>query len=158
VISGKLFALREAMRAAVLSVVLASCAYRPGSFAYLGSSFPGQRTTVGCLDISVERRPDLPTGAVVGYQFANRCDHPAVVDLAHVTVVGRTREGMQVDLAPFDPLGELAPLHIDGRTIGHEALAYLSQPELAEVCVDAASVAQSTQAMWMCFAQSGGTP
>jgi hypothetical protein len=155
---GKLLALPAAMRAAVLSVALAACAYRPGSFAYLGSSFPGQRTTVGCLDIAVERRPDLPTGAVVGYQFANRCDGPTVVDLAHVAVVGRTRDGMQVDLAPYDPEGELEPLSIDGRTIGREALAYLSQPELAEICVNAASIAQGTEPMWMCFAQTGGTP
>ena len=144
------------MRALLAALVLTGCAYRPGSFAYFGSSFPGQRATVGCLDIAVERRPDMTTGAVVGYQFANRCDRPAIVDLAHVAVVGRTRDGMQVDLAPFDPERELRPLSIDARTIGREALAYSSEAELVEICVDAASVAQDAHAMWMCFAQPGG--
>lgn len=141
------------MRAAVLSVALTACAYRPGSFSTFASTFPGQRTTVGCLDIAIERRPDLPSGAVVGYQFANRCDHPAVVDLAHVAVVGKTIDGAEVDLAPYDPERELEPLHIDGRMIGREAIAYSSEVALAEVCVDAASVAQDQRAQWLCFAR-----
>lgn len=141
------------MRAAVLSVALTACAYRPGTFSTFSSTFPGQRATVGCLDIAVERRPDLPDGAVVGYQFANRCDHPTVVDLAHVAVVGRTVEGTQVDLAPYDPERELEPLQIDGRMVGREAIAYTSRVELAEVCVDAASVAQDRRAQWLCFAR-----
>src|SRR6185369_5263278 len=65
------------MRAAVLSVALTACAYRPGSFSHLSENFPGQRTTVGCIDLSVERRPDLiGGGTVLAYAFGNRCDHP----------------------------------------------------------------------------------
>lgn len=148
---GKVLALSAAMRTAVLSVALAGCAYRPGTFATVGSTFPGQRTTVGCLDIAVERRTDLTWGAVVGYSFANRCDRPAVVDLAHAVVVGRTVDGVEVDLAPYDPERELAALDLDGRTVGKEAIAYASEVALAEVCVDAASVARRGQAQWLCF-------
>jgi hypothetical protein len=150
---GKDFALSGAMRTAVLSVALAGCAYRPGTFSTpLGATtFPGQRATVGCLDIAVERRTDLTWGAVVGYQFANRCDRPAPVDLAHAVVVGRTVDGVEVDLAPYDPDHELAALDLDGRTIGREAIAYASEVALAEVCVDAASVARGEQAQWLCF-------
>jgi hypothetical protein len=139
------------MRTAVLCLALVGCAYRPGTFATVGSTFPGQRATVGCLDIAVERRTDLTWGAVVGYQFANRCDRPAPVDLAHAVVVGRTVDGIEVDLAPYDPEHELAALDLDGRTVGREAIAYASEVALAEVCIDAASVARGDQAQWLCF-------
>ena len=66
------------MRAAVLSVALIACAYRPGSFSHYRQDFPGRRTTVGCIDIAVDRRPDLSTGGtVLAYEFANRCDRAA---------------------------------------------------------------------------------
>jgi hypothetical protein len=101
------------MRAAVLSVALTACAYSPGSFRHFRHDFPGQRTTVGCLDLAVERRADLTTGGtVIAYEFGNRCDHPAVVDLAAVDVVGRTFAGDEVKLAPFDPERELRALAI----------------------------------------------
>ena len=148
---GKVLALSAAMRTAVLFVALAGCAYKPGTFSTPGSTFPGQRATVGCLDLAVERRTDLTWGAVVGYQFANRCDHPTVVDLAQANVVGRTVDGVQVDLAPYDPERELRALDIDGRAIGKEAIAYASEVALAEVCVDAASVAHRAEQQWICF-------
>jgi hypothetical protein len=151
---GKVLAPSAAMRTAVLPLVaLAGCAYRPGTFATVGSTFPGQRATVGCLDLAVERRTDLTWGAVVGYQFANRCDHPTVVDLANANVVGRTVDGVQVDLAPYDPDRELAALDLDGRTVGREAIAYASEIDLAEVCVDAASVAHGADQQWICFSR-----
>src|SRR5262245_55231473 len=101
------------MRAAVLSVALLGCAYRPGSFSHYRQSFPGQRTTVGCIDIAVERRPDLIAGGtVLGYQFGNRCDRPATIDFAHVTVVGRTFDGQELDLHAFDPNAEIRELQI----------------------------------------------
>jgi hypothetical protein len=140
------------MRAAILSVALTACAYSPGSFHHFRHDFPGQRTTVGCLDLSVERRPDLTTGGtVLAYEFGNRCDHPAVVDLAAVEVVGRTVGGDEVKLAPFDPDRELRALAIDGRAAGQEAIAYPSTIALAEVCVNAATVTHQGSASWLCF-------
>ncbi len=142
------------MRAAVLSVALIGCAYRPGSFSSPRQGFLGQRTTVGCLDLAVERRPDLTGGGtVLAYEFGNRCDRAATVDLAQVTVVGRTYEGEQRRLFAFDPDQEIRPLQIDGRTAGREAIAYPdATSHFAEVCVDAASLAHETPARWLCFA------
>src|ERR1051325_10419313 len=74
----------DVMRIALLSCALIGCAYKPGSFASGQNRFPGQHATVACLDLAVERRPDLPIGPVLGYQFANRCDHPTTVDLGSV--------------------------------------------------------------------------
>src|SRR5574338_95138 len=91
---GKRLALHGPMRSAVLSVALAGCAYSPGSFSHFAQGFPGQRTTVGCIDLAVERRPDTPGGsAVLAYDFGNRCDHPATIDFSQVKVRARTYDG-----------------------------------------------------------------
>lgn len=142
------------MRAAVLSVALIGCAYRPGSFSHTRQGFPGQRTTVGCLDLSVERRPDLiGGGTVIAYEFGNRCDRAATVDLATVAVVGRTYDGVERQLSPYDPNGEIHSLMIDGRAAGREAIAYPDEAaHFAEVCVDAASLAHQAPSQWLCFA------
>ena len=136
--------------AVVLGAVSAAFAcgctgYTPGSFA----SFPGQRTTIGCLDVAVQRRADLADhAAVLAYHFGNRCRAPAVVDLAHVRVVddhGRA-------LAPYDPRAELVPLTLDGRLTGREAIAYPSTGEpIAYVCVDVASLARTAPEQWLCL-------
>lgn len=140
------------MRTAVLSVALIGCAYSPGSFSHVRQDFPGQRTTVGCIDIAVERRPDLPDGGVVlGYEFGNRCDRPATIDFTRVVVKARTYSGKELDLAAYDPEWQIRPLQIDGRAAGREALAYPADERLAEVCVDVASLAHQTPAHWLCF-------
>ena len=140
------------MRAAVLSVALTACAYRPGSFSHYSQDFPGQRTTVGCIDLAVERRPDLTGGGtVLAYEFANRCDHAAPVDFTQVKVLARTFTGEDLELNAFDPEGQIHPQELDGRAIGAEAIAYPSDDRLAEVCVDAASLTHQTPARWMCF-------
>ena len=143
------------MRTVVLSVALTACAYRPGSFSHISQDFPGQRTTVGCIDLSVERRPDLTSGGtVLAYEFGNRCDHPATVDFTQVKVTGRTFAGEDLALAAFDPEWQIKPMQIDGRSTGKEAIAYPSDARLAEVCVDAASLAHEAPARWLCFASN----
>lgn len=147
------------MRAAVLSVALIGCAYRPGSFSHFRQDFPGQRTTVGCIDLAVERRPDLTSGgAVLAYEFGNRCDRPATIDLANVRVKARTYSGTDLDLVAYDPDWQLRPLEIDGRAAGKEAIAYPADERLAEVCVDIASVVQQGPARWLCFASNVPPP
>lgn len=133
-----------------MSCALVGCAYQPGSFSYPPHSFAGQRATVGCLDIAVERRPDLSIGPVLAYQFANRCDHAAVIDLGAVSVVGRSAQGRDVRLAPYDPRGEVRPVALDGRNAGAEALAYPADHAILEICVDAASLVHAAPT-WMCF-------
>lgn len=143
------------MRAAVLSVALTACAYRPGSFSHLSENFPGQRTTVGCIDLSVERRPDLTGGGtVLAYAFGNRCDHPAIVDFTTVKVMARSYIGQELTLSAFDPDGQIQPLELDGRATGEEAIAYKIDAKLAEVCVDAASLTHESPARWLCFASN----
>ena len=108
----------------IVCALLVGCAYQSGSFDSELQEFPGQRTAVDCLDVSIQRRPDLPQGdAVLAYAFGNRCDHPALVDLSAAIVVGRDDRGT-VKLAAFDPFHEIKPLRLDGRAVGKEALSY----------------------------------
>ena len=138
------------MRIALLCA-LVGCAYQPGSFAHAPKDFAGQQVTVGCLDLTVERRADLSIGPVLGYQFANRCDHATMVDLARVAVVGRNAEGRDVALQPFDPQAELHPVALDGRNVGGEALVYPASGTMLEICVDAATLAHAGSPRWLCF-------
>lgn len=133
------------------SCVLVGCAYEPGSFSYPPQKFTGQRATVGCLDLSVERRADLAIGPVLAYQFANRCDHPTLVDLGAASVVGRNAQGIDVSLRPYDPRGELHRAALDGRNVGAEALAYPSDRSMPQVCVDAAALVHESRPLWLCF-------
>jgi hypothetical protein len=137
---------------AVSVLCLGACAYHPGSFSQYGNSFVGQRVTVGCLDLGIARRINRdPNTAVVAYEFGNRCPGPAIVDLARANVIGRTVDGQEVALAPYDPKQEVRALQIDGRMMGKEALAYPSEVAVVQICVDAASIAHREGAQWICF-------
>ncbi|MDQ3339398.1 MAG: hypothetical protein M4D80_29895 [Myxococcota bacterium] len=140
------------MRALIL-VALVGCSYSPDSFSYPGRYFPGQRVTVGCLDISVDRRADLKENvAVIDYQFGNRCDDPVVVDLSRVPVFGRTAAGEELTLTPYDPRFEMRELKLDARQAGGEAIAYPTNEPIVQICVDAAALADAKQSRLMCFA------
>ena len=133
------------------SCVVAGCAYQPDSFSWSRTRF-SQRGTVGCLDVAIERRASRCDGrTVLAYEFGNRCDQPAIVDLATVGVVGRTSRGKLITLVAFDPRDEIRSSRIDGRAIGSEAIAYSSSVEVAGICVDAASIAHTTPALWLCL-------
>ncbi|MDQ3363860.1 MAG: hypothetical protein M3680_00305 [Myxococcota bacterium] len=144
------------MRMAILCCALVGCTYKPGSFAYPAKRFPGERATVGCLDVAVERRADLEAKAVLAYQFGNRCDRPVAIDLGRVTVIGRTVEGTEIKLSPYDPDLEIEALRIDARLVGAEALAYPSAQRLAQVCVDVSTIAGDAPSHWMCFGDASG--
>jgi hypothetical protein len=145
------------MKYSMAVALLAGCAYQPGSFAFPENKFPGQHATAGCLDVSIERRTDLPIGPVLGYQFANRCDHPATVDLGAVSVVGRNAQGTDVVLRPYDPHAELHPVALDGRKLGAESLAYPADRAMLQVCVDVATLAHQGPSQWLCFGEIGRT-
>jgi len=120
--------------------------------------FDGQQATVDCLDLALERRPDLPNGsAVVRFAFGNRCDHPAVVDLGAAAVVGRTADGQHVTLTAYDPRHEIQLVRLDGRAVGREAIAFPADTPISEICVDAASIAHASTAQWMCLASRSQT-
>ena len=141
------------MRTLALLAAVAGCSYNPGAFSYSTRRFPGQRTTVGCLDISVDRRPDMNDSAVLDYQFGNRCDTPVVVDLVRVPVVGRTTDGEEVTLTPFDPELEMMAKKLGARQAGGEAIAYPTTQPLVQVCVDAAAISADAgdAKRWLCF-------
>jgi hypothetical protein len=155
-------AMRIALLGCALGLCLAACAspYRPGSFASSDQAFAGERATVGCLDVAIERRADAKAGPVLAYQFANRCDRMTVIDLAAVAVVARHVDGSEAAMRPYDPRGEIRPVSLDGRKIGGEALAYWARGTVAQVCVDLATLAGSGPPQWLCFASetSGALP
>jgi hypothetical protein len=135
---------------------LIGCGYQPGSYQYYArDNFPGQRGTVGCLDLAVQRRDDMPVGPVLSYQFANRCDHLTTIDLAAVTVIARGASGRSHKLTPYDPDGVLRPVELDGRTAAGEALAYWGAAGAAEpileICADVAPLGRLAQPAWRCF-------
>jgi hypothetical protein len=132
--------------------LLQGCAYQPDSFVYDGEDFRGLRVTVDCVDFAIERKPDRIDGdKVLSFDFGNRCDQPAMVDLASVRIVGRTVAGSTVDLVAFDPRREIRPLWIDGRAYGREAIAYSSRVDVRSVCIDAASITHASPSRWLCF-------
>lgn len=126
------------------------CAYQPGSFSSPSREFVGQRVTVGCLDLAVDRRADLSIGPVLAYEFANRCDHAAVVDLGAAAVIGRSAGGGELALQPYDPRGEVHAAELDGRDVGGEVLAYTADRAMVRLCVDAAGLAHTGAPRWLC--------
>jgi hypothetical protein len=140
-----------AMRCAVLCLV-AGCAYHPGSYAYLKQGFPGQRITVGCLDIAIARRADTPDGVVLEFQFGNRCERPSPVDIPTV-VTGKTPGGKERDLLAFDPNGEIKALSLDGRSFGSETIEYRPDDDYGtvDVCFDVAAIVRQTPARRVCL-------
>lgn len=140
------------MRGIWVVATLAGCAYRGGSFSAWGHDFAGQHATLGCVDVAIDRRPDGPLGAVLAYDLGNRCDHAVRVDLSSAAVLGRTATG-NVELSPYDPLRELGPVWLDGRSVAKETIEYRSEEPLAarDVCVDAGSVI-AERPYWQCFA------
>jgi hypothetical protein len=142
------------MRSAWLLATLAGCAYRASSFDAWGHEFRGVRTSVGCLDLAIEWRAEPVAESVLDYDFGNRCDRPVVVDLLTPTVVGKTA-GDDVAMVPYDPLHELLPLPLDGRSLGTEAIEYrtTAATDVHAICVDAAAVASSASPAWLCVAR-----
>ena len=138
------------MRILIACVVVAGCGYHPGSFSGR-SPYAGTRSTVGCLDLAIDRRADERGAVVLDYQFGNRCDRAAPVDLASVVVLARTREGREVQLAPYDPEQQIAALRIDGRLEGREVIAYPTDADVVQVCIDTGSLAHVAPAQWMCL-------
>ena len=138
-------------------VFAAGCAYKAGSYAYMSNAFPGQRATVGCLDLAVSRLPDSYDGAVMQFQFGNRCDHEAAVSLPTVAR-GRLFDGSEQTLSVYDPNAEVDPKKLDGRSFGSETLEYRAESgdRIAEICIDAGKIAGDAEgAHLLCF---GGSP
>jgi hypothetical protein len=133
------------------ALVVVGCAYKPGSFAQFGDRFAGEQVTVGCLDIAVQRRLDHGAWPVLEYKFGNRCDRAATVDLAFTNVLGRSTEGAEIALAPYDPKAEISVQRIDARMAGGEVIAYPTDVRLGQVCVDVASIARVKPAHWVCM-------
>jgi hypothetical protein len=134
------------------ALALSACAYQPDSFSHVRQPFEGAYVTVNCLDVALkQRKVAQPTRNIIEYHFANRCDEPAVVDLAAARVYGRTSDGAASKLFAFDPFHELRELRIDARAAGQEAIEYPSGEAIAYLCVDAAPIAHAGPSRWLCF-------
>ena len=126
---------------------------QPGSFGSFTGAFPHVRDTVGCVDVGVGfGRSDH--GAVVAYEFGNRCDRGVLLDLATVRVVGRDADGHERPLAPFDPRGEIRVLPLAARWWGGEQIAYYDAETvpIVRVCVDIGGIdrSQPRAEHWVC--------
>lgn len=138
-------------RFALGACVVGGCAYHADSFTYSRDTFRGTYVTVDCLDLAIDRVFDDATGhPVLVYEFGNRCDDPAIVDLASARVFGHTIDGIPIQLVAYDPRGEIRPMRLDARAHGREAIAYPSS-EAVGLCIDAASVTHTTPPRWLCF-------
>ncbi len=130
--------------------------YRPGAFAHGLTVFTGEKATMGCLDVAVERRDDHDKSAVLAYKFGNRCEQPQTVDLGSLRVIGRDAAGGEHALRPFDPRYQIRPMALDVGLSGGEAIAYIADDhvgvELVQVCVDAGGLVAG-HSRWMCFAK-----
>jgi hypothetical protein len=128
------------MRWALCAVV--ACTYQAGSFD-LGPHHAGeQHATVGCLDVAVSRE-----GMRLRYQVGNRCNEPALVDLAHVPVFGDQKQ-----LRPYDPRLELREAHLDAQMSAEEMIEYRDDATPSKLCVDVAAIAHASPSQWQCWA------
>src|SRR5580765_622370 len=117
------------------------CAYSPGSFD-LGPHHPNeQHATVGCLDIATSRE-----GMRIRYQVGNRCDSPALVDLAHVPVFGDLEQ-----LRPYDPRLELREARLGGQMTAEEMIEYRDADTPSKLCVDVAAIGHASPSQWQCW-------
>lgn len=134
------------------ALALGACAYQPDSFNHVRQPFEGAYVTVQCLDIALQHRPrSAQLRNVIEYHFGNRCNEPAIVDLAAAPVYGRTSDGSTSKLFAFDPFHELRLLEIDARAVGQEAIEYPSSEVLTSLCIDAAAIAHAAPPRWLCF-------
>lgn len=134
----------------VASALLGGCAYQADSFRST-HPFRGVYVTVACLDLAINRQASVHGKQVVSYEFGNRCDEPAVVDLATLRVFGRNKDGTAVRLIAFDPRRELRPKLLDARASGREVIAYSSAVAVRSVCIDAGSITHSMDSRLVCF-------
>jgi hypothetical protein len=133
---------------AIAAALASACTpYRAGSFTMAGEPFVGELTTAGCLDLAVAvARDPVATGPVVQYQFGNRCDRAATIDLGRVAVTGRTANGEEVAMVAYDPYAEIKPLPLDARTAGRERIEYRTardfSGDVVSVCVRIGALAE----------------
>ena len=136
----------------LLAIPLASCAYTPNSFSSYQTSFPGARTTVGCLDVAVTVVERTDTGTILSYSVGNRCDRVAVIDFSALRVRFASEVSFGRDLRPYDPNGELRPLRMEARAVITEQIEYRPPASVARgLCVDVGRMnGASAVESWVC--------
>jgi hypothetical protein len=130
----------------------AACAYRPDSFSAAHGTFGRTSSTIGCLDVGLQRQPaKYALDVVVAYDFGNRCDTPTMVDLAAVKVFGTTEPDHMIQLLAYDPRDEIRPALLDGNAVGREVIAYRADVAISTVCVDVAAIAHKGSSRLLCL-------
>ncbi len=136
------------------AIALSGCLYGPGSYHLGSTSFAGKRVALPCLDVAVTLTDDArATSPVVQYTFGNRCAHAAIVDLGAVRAIGRSPDGSEIALRPYDPRHELRALRLDAWWAGSEELMYVtaagdSAPDV--LCIDVGAIEHAPE-HWVCL-------
>lgn len=132
--------------------MVVGCSYHGDAFSDIHGSFDGQRQTIGCVDIAIDKSDDPSNeGPVVSYAFGNRCRYAVPLDFTAVHVVGRTADGATHELVAFDPHHEIQPLSIDALITGRENIEYVAPEPIVEVCVDLSGITNApVQTPWVC--------
>lgn len=137
------------MRTALVTLLLAGCAYDAGSFRSPLAPFSGTPITIGCLDLTVARGSDSFTrGALVEVSFGNRCDHRITLDL---TSLNATAHGVR--LTVWDPRRELEVAALPARMSGTETFEYREAAPDEQVCIDIGGVNREAPRTenWVCL-------
>jgi hypothetical protein len=136
------------------AVVVAGCAYHPGSFRDHDGPWPGTALTSGCLDLAVASNDEADVNdPVVAYSVGNRCDHRLEVDLAALRVVGRDASGREGTLVAFDPRAELQPTTLNALWSGRAKISYRGAlAGITSICVDVGSIDRAAPyaERWVC--------
>ena len=107
--------------ALTLALLAGACGYLPG--AYVRESRRRHdlaAVTAGCFEVALtwhlldEPPYDSPT---LTFHVANRCDHPARLNLASMSLVARYPDARLATLRPYDPHHELNEITLDTNNV-----------------------------------------
>ena len=97
--------------------------YQPGTL--VAYTQAGTVRTTGCLDIAVEPSGDpAAAGPAAEIRIGNRCDTGVRVDLARIDATIRLDDGRSATMVIYDPMGEIRPALLDGRSMAREVLEF----------------------------------
>lgn len=118
------------------------------------------RRTQGCVELGFfsARDPELPvTSLYLEIHVENRCNEPALVDIAALRMFAYGHDGSRRTLSLYDPRHQVIPLHVQARRAGVERFRVDGTQGVGKVdsvCIDATDVvpdARPTHGQSVCF-------
>jgi hypothetical protein len=102
---------------ALASALTTACVYAPGAFLRDAQRRRDRAAAAsGCFELQLAWRvqDDLPADSpVLEFEVANRCQHPARLNLSSMPIVARYPDARLATLHPFDPRHELRTITLD---------------------------------------------